>query len=128
MGKGSLCTREPLAQAEKGVHTVENKKVSKKVPIILAAIYVVITVFMEVLYKILEINGKVSVLTDENVKTMVSLAEVAFYIGMMVIIRILSKSAQIKWLKIASTILLVFYSIGEIVLLITLVIIPLIRA
>ena len=107
---------------------MENKKVSKKVPIILAAIYVVITVFMEVLYKILEINGKVSVLTDENVKTMVSLAEVAFYIGMMVIIRNLSKSAQIKWLKIASTILLVFYSIGEIVLLITLVIIPLIRA
>lgn len=98
---------------------MENKTVSKKVPIILAAVYAAIAVGIELLSIILKATGSQWVFASEKTEAIFYLAQVAFFIGWMAIIRILSKKAQIKWLKILSTVLLIFYCVGEVLLFIS---------
>ena len=89
---------------------MEKKTVSKKVPIILAIVWLVVGmgVVMGMMPKMILMEG---VFADWNVQMIVFLAELVFSIGMMIAIRILSVKAQIKWLAIVSKILLIFYSV-----------------
>ena len=89
---------------------MEKKSVSKKVPIILAIVWLVVGmgVVMGMMPKMVFMEG---VFADWNVQMIVFLAELVFSIGMMIAIRILSAKAQIKWLAIVSKILLIFYSV-----------------
>ena len=89
---------------------MENRTVSKKVPIILAICWVVIS--MAVLWytmpKMIHLEG---VFADWNIQMLVFFAVQIFSIGMMTAIRILSKKAKIRWMAVVSKILLIFYSV-----------------
>lgn len=89
---------------------MESRKVSKKVPIILAIVWLVVGmgVVMGMMPKMILMEG---VFADWNVQMLVFLAETVFSVGMMIAIRILSAKAQIKWLAIVSKILMIFYSV-----------------
>ena len=98
------------------------KSVSKKAPIILAIVWLVVGmgVVMGMIPKMILMEG---VFADWNVQMLVFLAEMVFSVGMMIAIRILSARAQIKWMAILSKILLIVYSaIGGIGLLVFIVI------
>ena len=89
---------------------MENRTVSKKVPIILAICWLVISigVLWYTMPKMIHLEG---VFADWNVQMLVFFAAQIFSIGMMIAIRVLSKKAQIKWLAIVSKILLIYYSV-----------------
>lgn len=89
---------------------MEKTTVSKKVPIILAIVWLAVSlgVMWYTLPKMIHLEG---VFADWNVQMLVFFAEAVFCVGMMIAVRILSAKAQIKWLAIVSKILMIFYSV-----------------
>ena len=90
---------------------MEKKTVSKKVPIILAIAWLVISVgsFVPVWMKI-----RVSIPSGAPTPNIAYIYAIVFSVvsvATMAVIRILSKKAQITWLAILSTILLIYYSV-----------------
>lgn len=89
---------------------MENKKVSKKVPIILAIAW--FAVGLGVLWFVMPemIRGE-GWARDWVTQMLVFLAELAFSVVMMALVRVFSVKAQIKWLATVSKVLLIVYSI-----------------
>ena len=103
---------------------MEKKTISKKVPIILAIMWLAVSlgVLWYTMPKMIHLEG---VFADWNVQMLVFFAQQVFTIGMMIAIRILSKKAQIRWMAIVSKILLICYSVVGILGLIGFVIVHL---
>ncbi len=89
---------------------MDNRKVSKKVPIILAIVWPVVSLGL-LCYTMPKMIHREGVFADWNVQMLVFFAQQVFSIGMMIAIRILSKKAQIRWMAVVSKILLIFYSV-----------------
>ena len=89
---------------------MEKTTVSKKVPIILAIVWVVISMGA-LLIMMPQLRQGEGVFADWNVQMLAFFAETVFCVGMMIAVRILSAKAQIKWLAIVSKILMIFYSV-----------------
>ena len=89
---------------------MEKKPVSKKIPVILSIIWLVVGMGV-VWYTMPQMIRLEGAFADWNVQMLVFLAQLVFSIGMMIAIRILSVKAHIKWLAILSKVLLIFYCI-----------------
>ena len=89
---------------------MENKTVFKRVPIILAIVWLAVSmgVLWYTMPKMIRMEGWAA---DWTVQILVFLAELVFSMTMMAVIRLFSKKAQIKWLAIVSKTLLIVYSV-----------------
>ena len=89
---------------------MEKKVASKKVPVILAVVWLVVSLGLlwYTMPKMIHLEG---VFADWNVQMLVFFVQQVFSIGMMIAIRIFSKKAQIRWMAIVSKILLISYSV-----------------
>ena len=89
---------------------MKQKTVSKKVPIILALVWLAIAMGT-MWYAMPKMVRMESWVADLDLQILVFLAGLVFSVVMMAVIRVLSKRAQVKWLTIVSKILLIFYSV-----------------
>lgn len=87
------------------------RRVSRKVPIILAVAWLVICGFTTMLIMKLYIGPNALSVLEYGIELCIFATVLVFSIVMMTIINITSRKSQIKWLAITSKILMIFYCV-----------------